>query len=69
MFINLECISFLVTRPKGYGLGLMVEIFCAILSGANHSTNVRRWGSTQEIANVGQVELFTKMMQRLDFED
>jgi len=39
---------------KGYGLGLMVEIFCAILSGANYSTNVRRWGSTQEIANVGQ---------------
>ncbi|XP_060585794.1 uncharacterized oxidoreductase YjmC-like [Ruditapes philippinarum] len=28
---------------KGYGLSMMVEIFCGILSGANYAHNVRKW--------------------------
>lgn len=39
---------------KGYGLGLMVEIFCGILSGSNYSSKVRRWGTTETAANLGQ---------------
>jgi len=39
---------------KGYGLGMMVEIFCGILSGSHYSTNVRRWGATDRVADLGQ---------------
>lgn len=40
---------------KGYGLGMMVEILCGILGGGNYSNKVRRWGSTNDEANLGQV--------------
>ena len=39
---------------KGYGLALMVEMFCGILGGANYSNNVRKWGDTSVAANLGQ---------------
>lgn len=39
---------------KGYGLGMLVEIFCGILSGARYGPNIREWGSTNEEANLGQ---------------
>jgi LDH2 family malate/lactate/ureidoglycolate dehydrogenase len=39
---------------KGYGLGMMVEVFCGILSGANFGSNVRRWKTTDRVANLGQ---------------
>ena len=39
---------------KGFGLGMMVEIFCGILSGSHYSTNVRRWGATDRVADLGQ---------------
>lgn len=39
---------------KGYGLGMLVEIFCGILSGSAFGSNIRKWGSTSEIANLGQ---------------
>ncbi|KAL3832239.1 hypothetical protein ACJMK2_023899 [Sinanodonta woodiana] len=38
---------------KGYGLAMMVEILCGILSGANYGPNIRHWTSTDQIANVG----------------
>ncbi|XP_068218653.1 uncharacterized oxidoreductase YjmC-like isoform X1 [Palaemon carinicauda] len=31
---------------KGYGLGMLVEIFCGIMSGAPYGPNVRRWMRT-----------------------
>jgi len=39
---------------KGYGLALMVEILCSILSGAAFATNIRRWGDLTKVANLGQ---------------
>ncbi|XP_075998283.1 putative oxidoreductase YjmC isoform X2 [Genypterus blacodes] len=39
---------------KGYGLGMMVEVFCGILAGAEYSRNVRRWKVTDRVANLGQ---------------
>lgn len=37
---------------KGYGLGMMVEVFCGILAGAQYSNHVRTWKVTDRIANL-----------------
>ncbi|XP_055505078.1 uncharacterized oxidoreductase YjmC-like [Leucoraja erinacea] len=39
---------------KGYGLSMMVEIFCGILAGGHYSKNVRRWKETDSVADLGQ---------------
>lgn len=39
---------------KGYGLSMMVEIFCGILSGASYAHHVRKWKDTHRLANLGQ---------------
>ncbi|XP_017571221.1 uncharacterized oxidoreductase YjmC-like [Pygocentrus nattereri] len=39
---------------KGYGLGLMVEVFCGMLSGSQYSKNVRTWRMTDRSADLGQ---------------
>ncbi|XP_064423126.1 uncharacterized oxidoreductase YjmC-like isoform X2 [Latimeria chalumnae] len=39
---------------KGYGLGMMVEIFCGILAGAQYSNKIRVWKVTDKVANLGQ---------------
>ncbi|XP_018574226.1 uncharacterized protein LOC108913205 [Anoplophora glabripennis] len=39
---------------KGYGLGLMVETLCGILSGSAFGPNIRRWGREKAVANLGQ---------------
>uniref|UniRef100_V5G4E3 Malate dehydrogenase n=1 Tax=Anoplophora glabripennis TaxID=217634 RepID=V5G4E3_ANOGL len=39
---------------KGYGLGMLVEIFCGILSGAKYGPFVRKWGAHSEVADLGQ---------------
>ncbi|PVD29463.1 hypothetical protein C0Q70_08714 [Pomacea canaliculata] len=39
---------------KGYGLAMMVEVFCGILSGASFGPNVRRWKTNDRPANLGQ---------------
>lgn len=39
---------------KGYGLAVLVEIFCGILSGATYGPNVRAWMSSERVANLGQ---------------
>ncbi|WAR24442.1 YJMC-like protein, partial [Mya arenaria] len=41
---------------KGYGLAMMVEIFCGILSNASYGPNVRRWKNTDRIANLVEGE-------------
>ncbi|KAJ8916326.1 hypothetical protein NQ315_005021 [Exocentrus adspersus] len=38
---------------KGYGLGMMVEIFCGILSGSSFGPFIRKWGAHGETANLG----------------
>ncbi|KAK3583239.1 hypothetical protein CHS0354_015420 [Potamilus streckersoni] len=39
---------------KGYGLAMLVEIFCGILGGAAYGPNIRRWKNTDRVANLGQ---------------
>lgn len=39
---------------KGYGLGMMVEVFCGILAGAEYSKHIRTWKVTDKVANLGQ---------------
>uniref|UniRef100_A0AAV2L3Q6 Malate dehydrogenase n=1 Tax=Knipowitschia caucasica TaxID=637954 RepID=A0AAV2L3Q6_KNICA len=39
---------------KGYGLGMMVEVFCGVLAGAEFSNRVRTWKVTDKEANLGQ---------------
>jgi len=39
---------------KGYGLGLMVEIFCGIMSGSAWGPHVRKWKIQNQVANLGQ---------------
>ncbi|KAK3803859.1 hypothetical protein RRG08_029451 [Elysia crispata] len=39
---------------KGYGLAMMVEIFCGIMSGAEFGRNIRTWKTTDREANLGQ---------------
>lgn len=41
---------------KGYGLGMMVEVFCGILAGAQYSSNIRTWKVTDRIANLVRVQ-------------
>lgn len=39
---------------KGYGLSLMVEILCGILTGSNFGPNIRTWKSNDKVADLGQ---------------
>jgi len=39
---------------KGYGLALLVEIFCGILSGSDWGPHIRKWKVQDQIANLGQ---------------
>ena len=40
---------------KGYGLGMMVEMFCALMSGSAYGPNVRHWHNySGQVANLGQ---------------
>lgn len=38
---------------KGYGLGLMVEVLCGILSGSHFGPNIRQWKSKDKVADLG----------------
>ncbi|MPC41114.1 uncharacterized oxidoreductase YjmC-like isoform X1 [Portunus trituberculatus] len=39
---------------KGYGLGMLVEVFCGIMSGGQYGPNVRKWMNTDREADLGQ---------------
>jgi len=39
---------------KGYGLAMMVELFCGLLSGGAYGPGVRRWMDTTREADLGQ---------------
>lgn len=39
---------------KGYGLALMIEVLCGILSGSDFGPNIRPWKTGNRIANLGQ---------------
>ncbi|KAK7494939.1 hypothetical protein BaRGS_00013818 [Batillaria attramentaria] len=39
---------------KGYGLAMMVDVFCGILTGSAFGPNVRRWKTNDRPANLGQ---------------
>ena len=38
---------------KGYGLAMMVDVFCGILSGSAFGTNIRKWkGDDEKLADL-----------------
>ncbi len=37
---------------KGFGLGMMVEVFCGILADAEYSNRIRTWKVTDRVANL-----------------
>lgn len=39
---------------KGYGLGMLVEVFCGILANGDYGPNIRKWRDNDRIANLGQ---------------
>ncbi|XP_077981041.1 putative oxidoreductase YjmC [Glandiceps talaboti] len=39
---------------KGYGLAMLVEIFCGLLGDAKYGPNIRKWRATGGYANLGQ---------------
>lgn len=39
---------------KGYGLGLMVEVLCGILTGSQFGPNIRPWKTGNRVADLGQ---------------
>ena len=45
----------LVGGFKGYGLAMMVEVFCGILADAAFSPNVRRWKGDERVANLVRI--------------
>lgn len=54
--LKFVCVVMSVLLPsggyKGYGLGMMVEVFCGILAGAQYSNRVRTWKVTDRVANL-----------------
>ncbi|CAL4065663.1 unnamed protein product [Meganyctiphanes norvegica] len=38
---------------KGYGLAMMVEVFCGIMAGSHFGPNIRKWFQTEEPADLG----------------
>ena len=47
--------------PQGYGLGLMVEIFCGIMSGSAWGPSVRKW----KIQNQVEQQVMEKMLMMM----
>ncbi|XP_070534633.1 uncharacterized oxidoreductase YjmC-like isoform X2 [Ptychodera flava] len=39
---------------KGYGLGMMVEVFCGIMANGEFGPNIRKWRDAERVANLGQ---------------
>ena len=54
--------SELTSGYKGYGLAMLVEIFCGILGNAAYGPNIRKWKNTDTVANLvtfyGILQLF-----------
>ncbi|KAL5487347.1 hypothetical protein EMCRGX_G019936 [Ephydatia muelleri] len=46
--------SELTAGYKGYGLAMMVDVFCGILSGGPFAHHVRKWQADASVANLGQ---------------
>lgn len=54
--LTFVCLVMFVLFPsggyKGYGLGMLVEVFCGILAGAQYSKHIRTWKVTDRVANL-----------------
>ncbi len=69
--INKWCVSLVVNCSvfwlfsggyKGYGLAMMVEVFCGILAGAAVGPNIRRWTGDEREANLVSIPLSVEGM-------
>lgn len=50
---------------KGYGLGMMVEVFCGILAGAKYSKHVRTWKVTDKVADLVSGPVFYSVTRNI----
>lgn len=50
---------------KGYGLSMMVEVFCGILAGADFGGNIRKWKTTEKEANLVSYVSAFKYLKKL----
>jgi len=39
---------------KGYGLAMMAELFCGLLSGSKYAHHIRLWTDNTGVADLGQ---------------
>ena len=39
---------------KGYGLAMMADLFCGLLSGSKYAHHIRFWTDNTEVADLGQ---------------
>ena len=46
-----------LVSPQGYGLGLMVEIFCGIMSGSAWGPSVRKWKIQDQVEEQAMEEM------------
>ena len=52
---------------KGYGLAMMVDVFCGVLSGSAFGTNIRNWkGEDHKIANLVKIICVKECLPRCD---
>lgn len=50
---SLSCFIFNETGGyKGYGLSAMVEILCGVLAGAHYGPHIRKWKTTNSVADL-----------------
>jgi len=52
--VRINVSKYLLFSSQGYGLALVVDILCGVLSGAASGPNVRRWATFDREANLGQ---------------
>jgi LDH2 family malate/lactate/ureidoglycolate dehydrogenase len=39
---------------KGYGLAMLAELLCGLLSGSNYAHHIRLWTNNSDVADLGQ---------------
>ena len=56
-------VCFVLGGYKGFGLGLMVEVFCGMLAGSQYSRYIRTWRVTDRAANLVCVQPFCQIAE------
>ena len=52
---------------KGYGLAAMVEVLCGNLSGGPFRTHIKKWGVSDDIANLASIRTPIQLLHYVIF--